>query len=80
MSDDKLEPIVFLLPADLRGREFAVAFDKHIEDIKSMFAVDMETIKLKPKTGIELMLDGESYFDSLRGCTFTPRAIKEYKP
>ena len=77
MSDEKLEPIVFLLPANLRGREFAVAFDVHIKDINNAFAVDMETIKLKPKLGTELLLDGDY---SVGGHRMELQGIEEYKP
>ena len=47
MTDKKKEPIVFLLPPSLEGREFAVAFDKHIDDIRASVILDME--ELTPK-------------------------------
>ena len=79
MTDKKKEPIVFLLPISLKDREFAVAFDKHISDVKASVAIDMEFLEPKqpdfqsrPTSGIASVLALYNAYN------IRPRPIKIY--
>lgn len=67
----KKEPIIFMLPMEYKDREYQVAFDKHIEDINSVFVLDLDKIKMKPMTGTEAMMSLPT------GYKIYPKAIKK---
>jgi len=57
MTDKKDAPIILLMPITYKDREFEVAFDKHIDEIKNCFVMDMNHFQIKPKTGAEVFAD-----------------------
>lgn len=74
MSAKKKEPIVFLLPESMKDREFAICFEKYIKDMTKVITLDMNEIKMKPRSGIEAgLLDSGAH-------KFELRPLYDYNP
>ena len=73
----KKDSIVFVIHDSLKDREFAVVFDKLIQDINSVFVVDIDKISpmppTEPQSGVAAMIDS---FDKHK---FDYRMISIYK-
>lgn len=76
MSKKKKDKIIIVLPIELRDREFAVAFDRHLTDTTQVFLLDLDKVqKIDPKLH-------EPKFPSAlsMGYQLVPRPIPKVEP